>query len=123
MVLKNSIIIDLDNTICFANGNYDTAKPNIEVIKKIKEYHDIGYEIIIHTSRNMRTYEGNIGKINIKTLPGIISWLMKHEVIFDQVLVGKPWCGKDGFYVDDRALRPDEFVKLSMKEVSKLINR
>ena len=121
MVLKNSIIIDLDNTISFSSGDYDSAKPNLEVINKIKEYRELGFEIIIHTSRNMRTYEGNIGKINIYTLPGIMNWLTKHEVVFDQVIVGKPWCGFNGFYVDDRSVRPDEFAKLTYEEISELI--
>jgi capsule biosynthesis phosphatase len=121
MVLKNSIIIDLDNTISFSSGDYDSAKPNLEVISKIKEYRELGFEIIIHTSRNMRTYEGNIGKINIYTLPGIMNWLTKHEVVFDQVIVGKPWCGFNGFYVDDRSVRPDEFAKLTYEEISELI--
>jgi capsule biosynthesis phosphatase len=70
----------------------------------------------------MRTYEDNIGKINIFTIPVIINWLNSNKVIYDQVIVGKPWCGNNGFYVDDRAIRPDEFAKLSLEEVSKLID-
>jgi capsule biosynthesis phosphatase len=116
------IIIDLDNTICLPNKDYNNAKPNKDVINKIKEYSELGFEIVIHTSRNMRTFKGNLGKINVYTLPGILNWLAKHEVVFDEVLVGKPWCGNDGFYVDDRALRPDEFSKLSLEEVTKLID-
>lgn len=72
------------------------------------------------TARNMRTYEGNIGKINIHTLPIIIDWLNKHNVPFDEIIVGKPWCGNEGFYVDDRAVRPDEFSRMSMDELNTL---
>jgi capsule biosynthesis phosphatase len=69
----------------------------------------------------MRTYEGNVGKINIHTLPVITKWLTEHDVPFDEILVGKPWCGNEGFYVDDKALRPDEFTRLSFEEISELL--
>ncbi len=45
----------------------------------------------------MRTYEGNVGKINVNTLPIIIDWLERHNVPYDEIYVGKPWCGHDGF--------------------------
>jgi capsule biosynthesis phosphatase len=69
----------------------------------------------------MRTFQGQIGKINIHTLPTILTWLDKHSVPFDEVIVGKPWCGFDGFYVDDRSIRPKEFKDLSYEEVKKLL--
>src|SRR5690606_29179535 len=59
----------------------------------------------------MNTYGGNVGLINANTLPIILDWLARHEVPFDEVVVGKPWCGEGGFYVDDRALRPSEFAR------------
>lgn len=116
------IVIDLDNTLCYSMGDYSNAIPNKKVINKLQEYKNLGFEITIHTSRNMRTYEGNIGKINIHTLPGILDWLKLHEVAFDEVVVGKPWCGDKGFYVDDRAVRPDEFVNFSPDEIKKLLD-
>ena len=117
------IIIDLDNTISFTSqGDYGNATPNFPVIEKLREYKKQGAEIAIFTSRNMRTYQNDIGKITAHTVPVILEWLKKYEVPFDEIHVGKPWCGNDGFYVDDRAIRPDEFVKLSLKDVQKLIN-
>lgn len=115
------LIMDLDNTITLTeNGDYQNAKPIVKVIEKLHEYKAQGFEIIISSSRNMRTFEGNIGKINIHTLPTIIEWLDKHNVPYDEVYVGKPWCGYDGFYVDDRAVRPDEFATLNYQEIRKL---
>ena len=112
------IIFDLDNTISFTDGgNYRNAKPNVELILKMKEYNKNGFEIIISTSRNMRTYNGNVGLITANTLPIIIEWLNENDVPFDEIYVGKPWCGYEGFYVDDRAIRPDEFIKLSINEI------
>ena len=116
------IIIDLDDTICRTfNGDYQNSSPIWEVIEKIRAYKEQGFEIAIHTSRNMRTYSGNLGKINANTLPIIIDWLERHEVPYDEIYAGKPWCGTEGFYVDDRSVRPDEFSKLTYKEICRLI--
>ncbi len=116
------IIMDLDDTICRTHdSDYLNSTPAKDVIEKIHEFKRLGFEIVISTSRNMRTYEGNIGKINANTLPIILNWLEKHNVPFDEIYTGKPWCGTDGFYVDDKAIRPDEFTKLSLDEINKLI--
>ena len=69
----------------------------------------------------MRTYDGNIGKIAANTLPIIVDWLKKHDIPFDEIHIGKPWCGQEGFYVDDRAVRPSEFRKHSYDEIKKLL--
>ena len=115
------LIMDLDNTITLTeNGDYRSAKPIIPVIEKLREYKAKGFEIVISSSRNMRTYKGNVGKINVHTLPIIMDWLERHNVPYDEIYVGKPWCGHDGFYVDDRAVRPDEFALMSYDEIRKL---
>ena len=115
------IIIDLDNTLCFSDSNYRNALPNQAVIDRLREYRANGFEIVVHTSRNMRTYEGRVGKINVHTIPVILDWLQLYDVKFDELVVGKPWCGDEGFYVDDRAIRPNEFVSLNLEEVAKLL--
>jgi capsule biosynthesis phosphatase len=118
------LIVDLDDTISKTkNGDYFNSKPIREIVDKLKEYSSLGFEIVIHSSRNMRTYESNLGKINIHTLPNIIEWLKKNEVPFDEVYVGKPWCGFDGFYIDDKSIRPSEFVKYSYDEIKILLDQ
>ena len=87
----------------------------------VEAYRDMGFEIVIFTARNMLTHQGEIGKINVHTLPIVLDWLNRHEVPYDQVIVGKPWCGTNGFYVDDRAIRPDEFKNLSRMEIKRLL--
>ncbi|HHE3575764.1 HAD-IIIC family phosphatase [Pasteurella multocida] len=115
------IIMDLDNTITITeNGDYINSKPIKNVIEKLQQYKKLGFEIVISSSRNMRTYEGNIGKINIHTLPNIINWLNQHNVPHDEIYIGKPWCGEDGFYVDDRAIRPEEFVNLTYEQIKNI---
>lgn len=120
---NNKIIIDLDDTICITkNGDYENSIPKEKVIKKIKEYKNLGFEIIIYTSRNMRTYKGNVDLIKANTLPIIIKWLKKFDVPYDQIIVGKPWPSFGGFYVDDKAIRPDEFINLTYSEIQKITN-
>lgn len=118
------IIIDLDGTLTIdTDVEYSKKLPNFDVIDACKKYKKMGFEIIISTSRNMRTYEGNVGKINVNTLPTIIEWLNKHEVPYDEVYIGKPWCGFDGFYVDDKAIRPSEFVENSYDDILNFLSK
>ncbi|MDW6002201.1 HAD hydrolase family protein [Vibrio mangrovi] len=115
------LIVDLDGTLTKADTpDYRKVKPRLDVIDQLKKYKEQGFEIVISTARNMRTYEGNIGKINIYTLPIITEWLSMHDVPYDEILVGKPWCGHEGFYIDDRAVRPSEFVSKTFDEINAL---
>lgn len=117
------LIFDLDDTLSMTTaGDYANAKPILEVVEKLREYQAQGFTIVINTSRNMRTYQGNVGQINKNTLPIIIDWLNRHDIPFDEVYVGKPWCGFEGFYVDDKAIRPDEFLALSYDEIKALLH-
>ncbi len=116
------LVIDLDGTITIDNpGPYDQKMPNQSVVQKLHEYKAKGFEICIATARNMRTYEGDVGKINVHTLPVILKWLDQHKIPYDTVQVGKPWCGFEGFYVDDKAIRPSEFTSLSQEQISDLL--
>jgi capsule biosynthesis phosphatase len=69
----------------------------------------------------MYTHQGDLGKINAITAPTLVDWLAKHSVPYDGLILGKPWCGEGGFYVDDKAIRPSEFTGLSYDEIKKLI--
>ena len=118
------LIVDLDNTISYTiKGDYVNSKPIEQTINMLRKYHNDGWEIVINSSRNMRTYEANVGKINIYTLPNIISWLNKYNVPYDEIIVGKPWCGYDGFYIDDKAIRPSEFHSMNEKEIHLLLEK
>ena len=117
------LIVDLDDTLTCPDRtrSYADKEPNLPLVARLREYKADGFEIVIQTARNMRTFEGAIGKINVHTLPVIIAWLQRHDVPYDEIHVGKPWCGFEGFYVDDRAIRPSEFVSLSLEEINALI--
>ncbi|QDG36255.1 capsular biosynthesis protein [Alteromonas mediterranea] len=118
------LVLDIDGTITIDSDKPYSEKPvNEQFVKQMNEYKRMGFEIILFTSRNMRTYDGNIGKINKNTLPTLMTWLEKNEVPYDEIYVGKPWCGFDGFYVDDKAIRPSEFTSLSYEEIQSLLNK
>jgi len=120
------VVIDVDGTLA---GHREAGQSYVEVsalpnvVQKIRSLKEQGYWIILYTSRNMRTYDGNIGRIMCHTAPVLLEWLARHEIPYDELHFGKPWCGRDGFYVDDRAIRPREFVTLEFKEIEAILRR
>lgn len=123
-VSNKKLVIDLDDTISRTkNSDYDNSTPIVSVVEKIREYKSLGYDIIIYSSRNMRTYNRNVGEINVHTLPKMIKFLDKYSIPYDEIIVGKPWCGKGGVYVDDKAIRPSEFISKSEDEIKILLEK
>jgi capsule biosynthesis phosphatase len=118
------LVFDLDGTLTHDDPSVDYAEraPNAAMAEKLREYRLAGFEIVICSARNMRTYGGQIGKINAVTLPVIIDWLARHDIPYDELHVGKPWCGEHGFYIDDRAVRPAEFLDLSYEQIRALLD-
>ncbi|HDR7025881.1 capsular biosynthesis protein [Escherichia coli] len=119
------LIIDIDMTLTKGKGpiGYEDAIVNEELLAKLREYKDQGFAIVLNTSRNMNSYDNNIGLINKNTLPIIISWLDKNNIPYDEIYVGKPWCGHEGFYVDDKAIRPSEFINKTYEEIVELLRK
>jgi capsule biosynthesis phosphatase len=120
------IVVDVDGTLGThkASGQtYGEIGVSLEVKQRLVDLKSQGYWIILATSRSMRTYEGNIGQIIKNTAPVLLDWLAKHDIPYDEIHFGKPWCGHEGFYVDDRAIRPREFVSLNNEEIAELLQR
>ena len=123
-VTDGSLVVDIDGTLCDIKKNgqsYSDLVPNKEFITKLYEYKKKGYKITLFTSRNMRTYKNNLGEINKYTAPILFDWLKKWKIPYDEILFGKPWPNKKGFYIDDKAIRPNEFLNMSENEIHKLI--
>lgn len=124
--LDATLIVDIDGTLCDIKGpdqSYAELIPRQPMIDQLREYQSRGYRILLYTSRNMRTYDGNLGLINRHTAPVLFEWLAKWDVPYDEILFGKPWPGKKGFMIDDRAIRPDEFLRMSEAEIQKLLGQ
>ena len=107
-------VFDIDGTLCpikKKDEKYEDLIPYKEMVDRIREYKEQGAKIILYTSRNMNTYKGNIGLINANTAKIVLEWLEKWDIPYDEIIYGKPWPGHNGYYVDDRTVRPDEFLK------------
>jgi capsule biosynthesis phosphatase len=120
------LIVDIDGTLCdikTAEQSYADLIPRFNMVNKLREYQSRGYRILLYTSRNMKSYNHNIGIINKYTAPVLLEWLAKWDIPYDEILFGKPWPRSKGFYIDDRAIRPDEFLNLSEDEIQKLLGQ
>ena len=119
-------VFDIDGTICpikKKEEHYEDLVPYKEIVEKIREYREKGAKITLYTSRNMNSYQGNIGLINARTAKVLLQRLEKWEIPYDEIIYGKPWPGHQGFYVDDRTVRPDEFLKYNLEELEKLCKK
>lgn len=121
----NTLIFDIDGTICpikSKNDSYEDLVPYSKMVKKINEYKKNGFKILLFTSRNMRTYEGDMDKIMKYTKPILEKWLKKWNIQYDEIVFGKPWPGEQGFYIDDRTVRPKEFIEYDISDLNKICN-
>lgn len=115
-----SFIVDVDGTLCHIkkkDERYEDLVPDMKMIEKLRYYKENGAKIVLFTSRNMNSYNGNMGLINKHTAKILSEWLEKWDIPYDEILYGKPWPGHKGFYVDDRTVRPDEFLSKSVEEL------
>ncbi len=123
---QRAMVIDIDGTLCPIKGSdqsYADLPVEPRMLQRLTELKQDGWRIILSSSRGMRTYDGNQGEILINVLPTLLDWLKRHEVPFDEVWMAKPWPGHDGFYVDDRTVRPREFVEHSLEELNAICAR
>lgn len=114
------IVIDLDGTICNLKEKHETysdvlIKPGAaEFIKGLRA---AGHYVIIQTARNMATCDSNLGKV-VKNVGKItLEWLDLNGVEYDEIYFGKP---NAHLYIDDRALRFDDWKNLSTEQLETL---
>jgi len=118
-----TLVFDVDGTLCpikKKEEKYIDLIPYKKIIDKLKYYKENGAKIVLYTSRNMNTYNGNIGLINANTAKILLEWLDKWEIPFDEIVYGKVWPGHKGIYIDDRAVRPNEFLNHTFEELEKI---
>lgn len=119
------LVVDIDGTLAgdAVDGDYAACSVNKPMLERLLLLRSQGVPITLQTARNMRTYAGDVGRINAHTMPILLEWLRHHEVPYDAIVVGKPWPGARGLYIDDRAVRPDEFLSSSPLELLELTAR
>jgi len=89
--------IDLDNTLCFTNGNdYENSKPIIERINYVNKLKEEGHNITIWTAR------GNTTGIDHSDLT--VKQLNEWGVNYDNLLMEKP---SYDIYIDDKSFNVD----------------
>lgn len=109
----NTIVIDLDETLCFhQNRDYANAAPNVPVINKLVELRAQGWKIIVHTARGMHSCAGDLTLIEQRNRMVTEDWLSRNGVPYDELQFGKPLAM---LYVDDKAMRPDEFAAMNVQ--------
>ncbi len=118
-----TLIFDVDGTLCpikKKEEQYIDLMPDEQMVEKLKYYKENGAKIVLFSSRNMNSYHGNLGLINANTAVIMQEWLKKWNIPYDEILFGKPWPGHKGLYIDDRAVRPDEFLEHSFDELEEI---
>lgn len=123
MFEEYTFVFDIDGTLCpikKKEERYEDLVPYRNMVEKLRCYKKNGAKIVLFTSRNMNSYNGNIGVINKKTAKILLEWLERWDIPYDEIIYGKPWPGHKGFYVDDRTVRPDEFLSYSVDELDRI---
>lgn len=62
-----SFVFDVDGTLCPIKGedeSYADLVPYADMVEKLREYKAQGARIVLYTSRNMRTYKGDLSLIS-----------------------------------------------------------
>lgn len=115
------LVVDLDKTLCTLkkeNESYKDVKPIDDMVNIVNSLHNQNVPIIIETSRNMLTQNNDEAKAIKNVGLDTLEWLNKH-VLYDGIKFGKTigTC-----YIDDKALRPKEFIKIynSLKDKNDL---
>ncbi len=120
------LVVDVDGTLCPIKApgeSYRDLQPEPLLLARLQAMAAEGWRIVIQSARGMRSHDGNPGEINARVLPVLIDWLQRHEVPFHEVHVAKPWPGDNGFYIDDRSVRPREFIENSLEDLDRLCAR
>ena len=115
-----TIVIDMNATLAgpAVERNYASCAVIPKTVAALRRMHADGWRVVIFSARGMRTYSGDLESITEHVLPVMQDWLDRHEIPYDELHVAKPWAGRRGFYVDDRAIRPAEFLALSPEQVA-----
>ena len=117
---RQVLVVDIDGTLCpikRSGEDYRDLPVDVEMRDRLNALRASGWRIILSSARGMRSHDGNAGEILRNVFPTLVEWLKHHEVGYDEIWMAKPWPGHDGFYIDDRTVRPREFLTHSIEEL------
>jgi len=110
MDLNNKkLFFDLDNTLCFTNGNdYINSIPIKERIDYVNKLKNEGNHITIWTARGCKS------GINHRELT--LKQLYEWNILYDDLLLGKP---SYDMYIDDKSFHIDSIFPVPNNEINK----
>ena len=111
---RRTLVVDIDKTICESpiKKDYSKCKPINKLCSKLREENNKGTYIILYTSRNVRTFKGNLGLINKYTSVVLLEWLNNNNIPYDEIYFNKPWGFGDLNYIDDKFLSIEAFKSM-----------
>lgn len=107
------LVVDVDDTIStHVNRDYENAIPHYPIITRLNAMRSAGWRIVYFTARGSISCDGDLERIERERRPVLEAWMTKHGVQYDELKFGKPI---GVYYIDDKALRPEEFMSLDYK--------
>ena len=106
------LVLDLDKTPCTkkqSNESYSEVLPKEDLVDIINTLHNNGAEVIIESARNMLTQNNNEAKVIKNVGLTTLQWLSDNHIDYDGIKFGKTM---GTCYIDDKALRPKEFIAI-----------
>ncbi len=104
------IVLDLDGTICELKQpgqSYAEVEPMPGAQHAIRTLKQQGHSIVIYTARNMKTQNGNVGRVVQHVGKVTLDWLERYDIPYDEIVFGKPY---GDVYVDDLACTFDTWA-------------
>ena len=123
---KLVLVVDLDKTLCtkkLPDESYADVKPICDMIDAVNTLHKNGSEVIIESARNMLTQSNNEAKVIKNIGLTTLKWLNDNNVEYkDKYGVSDVYKPIGSCYIDDKALRPKEFLSIynSLEDKSNL---
>lgn len=112
---NRTVVCDIDDTISFTTSrDWKNAKPNLPLIKKLNDLYDNGWTIIYATARGSISCETR-EKAREKYEPIILEWFKRWNVKYSKLSFMKEL---GMYYIDDKSVKPDEFLNLDIKVLS-----
>ena len=100
-----TIVVDMDNTLCFTGEGFEDCYPNWQCIEKVNQAYDSGWKVIVDTARGCRSEFQRVSELRELTTRQLGEW----GVQYDELRVGvKP---SAAFFIDDRAINAIDFIR------------
>ena len=99
------IVYDVDNTLTLNLSDEAYSGKPISPFISPSEINSIAAdEICYFTARNMLSLNEDLALIRSQMVPTLQDWLLRNNLPEGEIYIGKPYCGEQGIYVDDKAI-------------------